>query len=115
MNTTIQKQKKGSLAPSELPVWLVSHGLSVITTEECAFLLGLFDTRVVGIERIFHRVTPATLRIIPATGSSGIKGQTIIRLKLIMPINNMIMQPTKSKINLDVKPIKRETSLSKNM
>ena len=41
MNTTIQKQKKGSLAPSELPDWLVSHGLSVITTEECAFLLGL--------------------------------------------------------------------------
>lgn len=41
MNTIIQKQTKGKIQPSELPDWLVSHGLSTITSEECSHLLGI--------------------------------------------------------------------------
>lgn len=41
MNTTIKKEIEGSLRPSELPDWLVAHGLSVVTTEECGYLFGV--------------------------------------------------------------------------
>lgn len=41
MNTIIQKQNSGVLRPSELQDWLTAHGLSTVTTEECAYLLGI--------------------------------------------------------------------------
>ena len=46
METIIQKQKSGSIKPAELPDWMVSHGLSVITTEECSHLMGVPTTQV---------------------------------------------------------------------
>ena len=41
MNTIIQKQNFGILHPSELQEWLTSHGVSTVTTEECAHLFGV--------------------------------------------------------------------------
>ena len=41
MNTVIQKQTNGILRPSELQDWLAAHGISTITSEECAHLLGI--------------------------------------------------------------------------
>ena len=41
MNTIIQKQNSGILHPSELQDWLTAHGLSTVSTEECAHLLGV--------------------------------------------------------------------------
>ena len=41
MNTIIQKQNSGILHPSELQEWLTSHGVSTVTTEECAHLFGV--------------------------------------------------------------------------
>ena len=41
VNTIIQKQNSGILHPSGLPDWLTAHGLSTVTTEECAYLLGI--------------------------------------------------------------------------
>lgn len=41
MKTIIQKQNQGIVRPSELQDWLTSHGLSTVTTEECAYLLGV--------------------------------------------------------------------------
>lgn len=41
MNTMIQKQNTGMLHPSELPDWLIAHGLPTVTTDECAHLLGV--------------------------------------------------------------------------
>lgn len=41
MNTIISKQEVGILKPSNLPDWLLSHGIPTITTEECAHLFGI--------------------------------------------------------------------------
>ena len=46
MNTLITKQPSKSVKPSELPDWLTSHGISSITTEECAHLLGIPEKEV---------------------------------------------------------------------
>ena len=60
-------------------------------------------------------ITPAIVRITPAIGSNGIKGQRIINTKQAMPPMIMISVPARSNINLEIKPIKRDTSLSINM
>lgn len=36
----IEKEERDSIKPSELPSWLISHGIITFTTEECAHLLG---------------------------------------------------------------------------
>ena len=41
MNTMISRQTEGSIKPSNLPDWLLSHGISTVTTEECAHLFGV--------------------------------------------------------------------------
>ena len=46
MNTIIQKHPPGILRPSELQDWLTAHGLSTVTTEECAHLLGVSANEV---------------------------------------------------------------------
>lgn len=38
MNTIIKREERGIIKPSELPIWLLSHGLITFTTEECAHL-----------------------------------------------------------------------------
>ena len=43
MNTYISNQKKGIIKPAELPEWLLAHGISTVTTDECAHL---FDVPV---------------------------------------------------------------------
>ncbi len=42
----ILKQNTGILRPSELPDWLTAHGISAITSEECAHLLGISTNEV---------------------------------------------------------------------
>ncbi len=37
----MQKQNPGSIKPSELQDWMTAHGISTITTDECAHLLGV--------------------------------------------------------------------------
>ena len=46
MNTIISQQNKGSLKPAALSDWLISRGVTSITTEECAYLLGVPATEV---------------------------------------------------------------------
>lgn len=46
MNTMIQKQNPGILHPSELQDWLTAHGISTVTTKECAYLLGIPEKEV---------------------------------------------------------------------
>jgi len=41
MKTMIQKQNPGMIRPSDLNEWIISHGLSSVTTEEIAHLLGI--------------------------------------------------------------------------
>ena len=77
--------------------------------------MGFFDTRVSGVERIFHMITPVMARMMPAMGSRGIKGQRIINIRQAMPPIIMMKVPAKSRTNLDIKPIKRETNLSMNI
>lgn len=54
MNTIIEKQKKGIIKPSGLDEWLISHGVTAVTTEECAHLLGVpqgeVSQRIVGLQ-----------------------------------------------------------------
>jgi predicted transcriptional regulator of viral defense system len=38
MNTIIEKENRGIIKPSELPIWLLSRGIITVTTEECAHL-----------------------------------------------------------------------------
>ena len=63
MNTFIQKQKKGSIKPADLPDWLLSHGLRVITTEECAHLIGVpqieVPQRLVRLRKKGKLISPA--------------------------------------------------------
>ena len=46
MNTIIEREKRGVIKPSELPIWLLSHGVITITTEECAHLFNSSLTEV---------------------------------------------------------------------
>ena len=38
MNTIIERENRGVIKPSELPIWLLSRGIITVTTEECAHL-----------------------------------------------------------------------------
>lgn len=40
MNTIIEREERGVIKPSELPTWLLSHGITTVTTKECAHLFG---------------------------------------------------------------------------
>jgi predicted transcriptional regulator of viral defense system len=41
MKTIIQKQNPGIIRPSDLNEWIISHGISSVTTDEIAHLLGI--------------------------------------------------------------------------
>lgn len=41
MNTFIERVPTGSVRPADLVDWLVAHGIAVITSEECAYLIGV--------------------------------------------------------------------------
>lgn len=60
-------------------------------------------------------VSPVVLKIIPTMGSRGIKGQSIINIRLkTLPIM-MINVPASNKTRREIKPMKRDTSRSINM
>lgn len=40
MNTIIRNTERSCIKPSQLPDWMISHGLATISTEECAYLFG---------------------------------------------------------------------------
>ena len=46
MNTIISKHNIGTIKPSDLPDWLISHGIATATTEECAHLFGVPEKEV---------------------------------------------------------------------
>lgn len=77
--------------------------------------MGFFDAGIFGIKGIFHMSTPAMARIMPTMGSKGIKGQRIINIKQAIPPTIMMSAPAKRRINLDMKPMKRDISRSMNM
>ena len=77
--------------------------------------MGFSDAGILRIKRIFHMVSPVVLKIIPTMGSRGIKGQSIISIRLkILPIM-MINVPASNKTRREIKPMKRDTSRSINM
>lgn len=41
MNTFVERTPSGSVRPADLADWLVSHGIAVLTSEECAHLIGV--------------------------------------------------------------------------
>ena len=82
---------------------------------ESLLLLSLVDAGIFGIKSDAHRVTPMTVKIMPATGRSGIKGQRRMRMRLRTPPNMIIIIPTRSKVRREKKPTMRETKRSKNM
>ena len=77
--------------------------------------MGFSNTGIFRVEGIFHTSTPMVARMMPTIGSKGIKGQRIINIRQAMPPIIMISVPAKSRTNLDIKPIKRETNLSMNI
>jgi len=46
MNTTIAQQNTNSIKPANLATWLLSHGITTVTADECAHLLGVADNEV---------------------------------------------------------------------
>lgn len=60
-------------------------------------------------------VTPMIVRMMPAIGRSGMKGQRIMRTRLIMAPTMMSRLPAKRSINREQNPTKRETRRSKNI
>lgn len=46
MNTIIMNERRGIIKPSELPEWLLSHGILTFTTKECAHLLNSDDKQI---------------------------------------------------------------------
>lgn len=79
------------------------------------FLFSLVDAGIFGIKSDAHRVTPMTVKIMPATGRSGIKGQRRMRIRLRMLPNRIIIIPARSKVRREKKPTMRETKRSRNM
>lgn len=55
------------------------------------------------------------VRIIPAMGSKGITGQRIINTRQTIPPMIIISEPARSRISLEIKPMKRDTNLSMNI
>lgn len=82
---------------------------------EGPFLLGLVDTRILRVESTAHRVTPIMVKIIPTTGKSGIIGQRMIRIRLIIPPTIIMRMPVRSKTRREKKPTMREIRRSRNM
>ena len=72
------------------------------------------NTRIFGVKRIFHTITPKTLKVRPIIGARGIKGQRIIKIRLKRLPIIMMMRPAKSRIRREKKPMMREIRRSKN-
>ena len=80
--------------------------------------MGVMYARVVGIEgvvSIVHTPTPMIHKIMPIMGAKGIIGQRMRRARLTIPPIIMMIVPVMSRINLEKKPIMRETRRSINI
>ena len=73
------------------------------------------NARVFGVKGIIHRVTPITLRIIPAMGARGMKGHRIRRMRLRVPPRVITIIPVRIRMSREKKPIIREMRRSINM
>ncbi len=70
---------------------------------------------VAGVESIIHNATPTIVKMMPATGASGIIGQMIISIKLKMQLTTIMRVPVIRRTRREKKPIMRETSRSINI
>ena len=72
---------------------------------------GAANAGIFRVERV-HMVTPTRLRIMPAMGKSGMKGQRMMRMRQSRPQISMARQPARSRIRREMKPMRRETERS---
>ena len=74
------------------------------------------EARIFGIKIVgAHNETPIIASMMPNTGKKGMIGQRIIKIKLTIPPNMIIMVPVNNKTKREKNPTTRETRRSINM